>query len=93
MIADRRAQREALDLGPSTDDVIRDRAELAEQIRALGELVEMAAAYGYDVSRPAANGDRVPRRDRHRRTDPGHPDHVPLPADALQPGTGAGAEP
>ncbi|MFV2126862.1 pyruvate formate lyase family protein [Micromonospora sp. LOL_013] len=54
LIADRRAQREALDLVPSTDDVIRDRAELAEQIRALGELVEMAAAYGYDGSRPAA---------------------------------------
>lgn len=55
LIAERRAHREALDLVPSTDDVIRDRAELAEQIRALGELVEMAAAYGYDVTRPAAD--------------------------------------
>ena len=33
--------------------MIRDREELAEQIRALGELAEMAACYGYDISRPA----------------------------------------
>lgn len=56
LIAERRDHRAALDLVPSTDDVIRDREELAEQIRALGELAEMAAGYGYDVRRPAANG-------------------------------------
>ncbi|HEX8056347.1 MAG TPA: pyruvate formate lyase family protein, partial [Novosphingobium sp.] len=39
----------------SSDDVIRDREELAEQIRALGELKEMAAKYGFDISRPAAS--------------------------------------
>ena len=39
----------------STDDVIRDREELAEQIRALKELKQMAATYGFDISRPAAN--------------------------------------
>ncbi|MGW5613039.1 formate C-acetyltransferase [Streptomyces sp. NPDC003877] len=50
----KRAERAALDAGPSTPDVIRDREELAEQIRALGELTEMAASYGCDVSRPAA---------------------------------------
>ncbi len=38
---------------PSTEDIIRDREELAEQIRALGELREMAASYGYDISGPA----------------------------------------
>ena len=38
-----------------TDDVIRDREEHTEQIRALHELKEMAASYGYDISRPAAN--------------------------------------
>ena len=33
--------------------VIRDREELAEQIRALQQLKQMAASYGYDISRPA----------------------------------------
>ncbi|SEF87222.1 formate C-acetyltransferase [Caloramator fervidus] len=36
-----------------TDEVIRLREELTEQIKALEELKEMAASYGYDVSRPA----------------------------------------
>ena len=39
----------------STDEVIRDREELAEQVRALKELQQMAAAYGFDVSRPASS--------------------------------------
>ena len=33
--------------------VIRDREELSEQIRALQQLKEMAASYGYDISEPA----------------------------------------
>jgi len=41
--------------GAMTDDVIRLREELAEQIKALEELKEMAQSYGYDVSRPAKN--------------------------------------
>ena len=36
-------------------NVIRDREELAEQIRALEELRAMAASYGYDISLPATN--------------------------------------
>ncbi|MBQ0897268.1 formate C-acetyltransferase [Micromonospora sp. U56] len=56
LIAERRARMAALDDRPSTDEVIRDREELAEQIRALGELTEMAAGYGYDVSAPATCG-------------------------------------
>lgn len=35
--------------------VIREREELAEQIRALHQLKEMAASYGYDISKPARN--------------------------------------
>ncbi|WP_190216066.1 formate C-acetyltransferase [Streptomyces griseosporeus] len=54
LIAAKRAERALLDARPSTEHVIRDREELAEQIRALGELTEMAAGYGCDVSRPAA---------------------------------------
>ncbi|ATE53980.1 formate acetyltransferase [Actinosynnema pretiosum] len=47
-------ERAALNEVPSSEDVIREREEIAEQIRALGELKEMAASYGGDVSRPAA---------------------------------------
>ncbi|MEV4466640.1 formate C-acetyltransferase [Micromonospora echinofusca] len=54
LVAERRALKAALDARPSTDDVIREREELAEQARALGELKEMAAGYGFDVSVPAA---------------------------------------
>ncbi len=38
-----------------TDDVIRAREEISEQIRALGELKQMAASYGCDISKPATN--------------------------------------
>ncbi|WP_329320590.1 formate C-acetyltransferase [Streptomyces sp. NBC_01262] len=54
LIEAKRAERALLDARPSTADVIRDREELAEQIRALGELEQMAASYGCDVTRPAA---------------------------------------
>ena len=36
-------------------DVIRDREELSEQIRALKELKAMAGIYGCDISKPASN--------------------------------------
>lgn len=38
-----------------TEDVIRLREELSEQYRALQKLKEMAASYGYDISKPAKN--------------------------------------
>ena len=38
-----------------TNDVIRDREEYSEQYRALKELKQMAAAYGFDISVPAKN--------------------------------------
>ena len=41
--------------GTMTDDVIRQREELAEQCRALTGMKEMAALYGYDISQPAKN--------------------------------------
>ncbi len=41
--------------GTMTDDVIRLREEIAEQIRALKGMKEMAKAYGYDISGPARN--------------------------------------
>ena len=39
--------------GMMTDDVIRLREEIAEQIKALKGMKEMAAIYGYDISKPA----------------------------------------
>ncbi|MFF1325660.1 formate C-acetyltransferase [Streptomyces chartreusis] len=54
LTAAKNAEKALLDALPSSADVIRDREELAEQIRALGELAEMAASYGCDVTRPAA---------------------------------------
>ena len=41
--------------GVMTEHVIRDREEVSEQIRALGELKEMAKIYGFDISEPATN--------------------------------------
>lgn len=36
-------------------DVIREREELSEQIRALGELTQLGKIYGFDISKPAKN--------------------------------------
>ena len=176
LVERKQEEKNALDSAMSTDEVIRDREELAEQIRALKELQKMASAYGFDISGPANNakeavqwlyfgylagvkeqngaamslgrtstfldiyfardlaagmldratgaGDRrrlrhqaahrpVPaharvRRAVRRRSDVGHrvdrrdgrrwplagdEDQLPLPADAVQPRSGAGTEP
>jgi len=53
LIERKKEEKSALDGEPSSDEIIRDREELAEQIRALGELKEMAAKYGFDISGPA----------------------------------------
>ena len=55
LIERKREEKTELDRRLSTDEVIRDREELAEQIRALEELLRMAAAYGVDISGPARN--------------------------------------
>ncbi len=41
--------------GTMTDDIIRQREELSDQIRALQQMQQMAAGYGFDISKPAAN--------------------------------------
>ena len=41
--------------GQMTDDVIRLREEIAEQIKCLEEMKKLAEIYGYDISRPATN--------------------------------------
>jgi formate C-acetyltransferase len=55
LVAAKKLERAELDLEPSIENVIRDREELAEQVRALAELKVMAASYGYDISAPATN--------------------------------------
>ena len=41
--------------GTMTDNVVRQREEIADQMRALRQMKEMAASYGYDISLPAKN--------------------------------------
>jgi formate C-acetyltransferase len=53
LIERKQAEKKSLDSAMSTDEIIRDREELSEQIRALKELQEMAASYGFDISVPA----------------------------------------
>lgn len=55
LIDDKKAQQESLEVDAITEDVIRLREELSDQVRALFELKAMAAAYGFDIGRPAAN--------------------------------------
>ena len=45
--------------GPMTPDNIRNREEIQEQIRALGELKAMAASYGIDISEPATTAQEA----------------------------------
>ena len=53
LIEKKNEEKQSLDSLMSTDEIIRDREELSEQIRALQELQWMAAAYGFDISPPA----------------------------------------
>jgi formate C-acetyltransferase len=55
LIQRKKEEKSSLDVFPSSEDIIRDREELAEQTRALQELERMAQSYGFDISRPAAN--------------------------------------
>jgi formate C-acetyltransferase len=55
LIEHKKAEKSALDRDWPTDAIIRDREELAEQIRALEELKVMAAKYGFDISGPATS--------------------------------------
>ncbi len=41
--------------GIMTDDIIRQREELADQIKALKQMKEMASGYGFDISKPAGS--------------------------------------
>ena len=53
LIADKRAQKSSSDHLDMTEETIREREEISEQIRALEAIKAMAAEYGFDVSVPA----------------------------------------
>ncbi len=55
LIEDKKNQKADTDLMTMTAEVIRDREEYSEQIRALGELKQLGEIYGFDISRPAQN--------------------------------------
>jgi formate C-acetyltransferase len=54
LIEQKAEEKRELDERHSTEDVIRLREELSEQMRSLKQIGEMAKSYGYDVSGPAA---------------------------------------
>jgi formate C-acetyltransferase len=55
LIEHKEEEKRSLDTLMSSEEIIRDREELSEQTRALKELRQMAASYGFDISRPATN--------------------------------------
>ncbi|MET0966206.1 MAG: formate C-acetyltransferase, partial [Nakamurella sp.] len=59
LIAAKKVDRAQLDMERSVEDVIRDREENTEQLRALGELKEMAASYGFDISGAAGTAQEA----------------------------------
>jgi formate C-acetyltransferase len=59
LIEVKREERAQIDDMWPTDEVIRQREELAEQIRALEDLVAMAKLYDCDISRPAADAQEA----------------------------------
>ncbi len=56
LIQDKRAELLAMESEPFSEEWVRQREEMSDQIRALVDLTKMAAAYGCDISCPAANG-------------------------------------
>jgi formate C-acetyltransferase len=54
LIERKQEEKRDLDAAMSTENIIRDREELSEQIRAFKELQQMASSYGFDISAPAS---------------------------------------
>ena len=55
LITEKQAELDVLNTDELTEEIIRSREEISEQIKALNELKEMAAKYGFDISKPAKN--------------------------------------
>ncbi|WP_442872083.1 formate C-acetyltransferase [Agathobaculum sp. NTUH-O15-33] len=55
LIAEKQQDKERLGDVPTTAEEIRCAEELTDQIKALRDMIQMAASYGFDISRPAEN--------------------------------------
>ena len=55
----KRAEREQIDDMWPSDEIIRLREELSDQLRALADLASMAKLYGLDISKPASNAQEA----------------------------------
>jgi formate C-acetyltransferase len=55
LIEDKIAQKKTLESSPMSEDVMRLREEISDQIKALQALNTMGLSYGYDISKPAQN--------------------------------------
>ena len=55
LIEEKKQELEVLNVDELTEEVIREREEISEQIKALNELKVMASKYGFDISKPAQN--------------------------------------
>ena len=54
-IEEKKKDLEILNTDEFTENIIREREEISEQIDALNELKIMASIYGFDISKPASN--------------------------------------
>ena len=55
LIEEKKDELKQLDVDCFTEEIIREREEISEQINALNELKVMASKYGFDISKPAQN--------------------------------------
>ena len=55
LIEEKKSELDAINVDELTEEVIREREEISEQIAALNELKVMAGKYGFDISKPATN--------------------------------------
>ena len=55
LIEEKKRYMDRLDIAEMSDEAIRCREEITEQIQALKDFVKMCAAYGFDVTKPAQN--------------------------------------
>ena len=55
LIDEKKQELNVLDVDELTEEIIREREEISEQIKALNALKTMASKYGFDISQPAKN--------------------------------------
>ncbi|MGI8317018.1 formate C-acetyltransferase [Halobacillus mangrovi] len=59
LIAEKKKEFDLIGNGTMTEDIIRNREETSEQIRALQELKQLGAIYGFDISKPATTAQEA----------------------------------